>query len=95
VLSGDRSPTRDHQVGDLLGDLAHVAKRYGVARVEHRAHVQGPHGCVPIEAGPGAVTFHDLRHRDHELLQALGGHGGILDEGDRLLAFGAAEQQRQ
>ncbi len=66
-----------------------------LARVERGAHVQAADRRMPVEAGPGALALQQLLEAHDELLQALRGDGGVLDERDGLRGLGPAEQQRE
>ena len=79
----------------MLGDAAHAGDADRVLGVQRRAHVQAAHRGVAVEARPRVLALDERREAGHELLQPLGRHGGVLDERDRLLRLGRAQEQRQ
>jgi hypothetical protein len=84
VLARDRPAELDNEVGDLLGDRAHLLEAARRLQVDDRADVQAPHRAVAVVGADGLVLSEDLAKPRHELGELPGLDARVLDERDRL-----------
>src|ERR671916_126343 len=90
-----QTPELVDKLRHFLADPAHPGDPLGIARVQGGADVQSPDRRVAIETRPGVVVLHYLLEARDELLQPLGRHRCILDEGDGLVLLRGAQEERQ
>ena len=95
VLARDRAVIRGHQVAHRDRELLHRRHPGRGPEIEQRPHVQAARRGVTGEGGARAVRAHQRLELGHELGQALGRDGGVLDEGRRAFGAGRAHEQRQ
>ena len=93
VLGGVDAVERRHELRDLAGENAHRLHAARGGQVDERPDVQAADGAVPVEAGLQVVAVEDRAKARHVLAQALGRHGGVLDEGGG--AAGARARRHQ
>jgi hypothetical protein len=83
MLGGVDPAVAEHHLGDLLRHLGHHVHPTRRAQVDERADVQAADRAVAVEAGLEAAVVEQRLHLGDVVVEPLGRHGRVLDEGER------------